>query len=126
MALHGSAMDTDGWFHIPAVGHHAVHQAGAAVLSCDHLPMGSDAARTNAYGTVHKGNTLDGARIQLENAEPFGRELRGVSHVFITKDRPGHLRAHGKPTKIPGKTYPGKRMWGRSSGTTPTSSIRSR
>lgn len=39
--------------------------------------------------------------------EPFGRGLRGRSNVFITKDRPGHLRAHRKATKTPGKTFVG-------------------
>jgi hypothetical protein len=82
-------------------------RVGAATLACDHMPMGSDGGRRDAYGSVHKGNALDGARILLENREPFGRKLRGRSHVFVTKDRPGHLRAHGRPTKTPGKTYIG-------------------
>ena len=56
---------------------------------------------------VHKGNALDGARIKLENTAPFGRRMRGVSYVFATKDRPGHLRSHGRPTKTPGKTFIG-------------------
>lgn len=80
---------------------------GAATLACDHLPMGADGSRRDAYGSVHKGNALDGARIMLENIEPFGRGMRGRSNVFITKDRPGHLRARGKPTKTPGKTFMG-------------------
>jgi hypothetical protein len=80
-------------------------RAGAATIACDHLPMGADGARKNAYGSVHKGNAIDGARIALENREPFGRGLRGRSNVFVTKDRPGHLRAAGKPTKTPGKTF---------------------
>ena len=63
--------------------------------------MGSDSSRRDAYGNVHKGNALDGARIMLENVEPFGRRMRGVSHVYVTKDRPGHLRSHGRPTKNP-------------------------
>jgi hypothetical protein len=33
--------------------------------------------------------------------------MRGRSNVFITKDRPGHLRALGKATKTPGKTFMG-------------------
>ena len=55
------------------------------------------------------GGTRSGNRIALvlENVEPFGRGLRGRSNVFITKDRPGHLRAHGKATKTPGKTFVG-------------------
>jgi hypothetical protein len=80
---------------------------GAATLSCDHMPMVRDASRKDAYGSVHKGNALDGARIALENVEAFGRTMRGVSYVFVTKDRPGHLRAHGRPTKTPGKTFMG-------------------
>jgi hypothetical protein len=80
---------------------------GAASLACDHLPMGADGSRRDAYGSVHKGNALDGARIMLENVEPFGRGMRGRSNVFITKDRPGHLRAHGKTTRTSGKTFIG-------------------
>jgi hypothetical protein len=80
-------------------------RVGAATLACDHVPKNVEGRGRDAYGSVHKGNALDGARIVLENVEPFGRGLRGVSHVFVTKDRPGQLRAHGKPTKLPGKTY---------------------
>jgi hypothetical protein len=82
-------------------------RAGAATLACDHLPMVRDGSRRDAYGSVHKGNALDGARIVLENVEPFGRGLRGVSYVFATKDRPGFLRAHGRTSKTPGKTFMG-------------------
>ncbi|OCB14199.1 hypothetical protein A5717_11620 [Mycolicibacterium porcinum] len=81
--------------------------AGAATIACDHLPLVRDGSRRDAYGSVHKGNALNGARLALENVEPFGRGMRGVSHVFVTKDRPGQLRAHGRPTKTPGKTYVG-------------------
>lgn len=82
--------------------------AGAATLACDHMPMVRDGTRRDAYGSVHKGNALDGARISLENAEPFGRGMRGASHVFVTKDRPGHLRAKGRASRtVPGKTFMG-------------------
>ena len=80
-------------------------RAGAATLACDHLPKNVDGRGRDAYGSVHKGNAIDGARFVIENAKPFGRGLRGVSYVFVTKDRPGQLRAHGKPTKLPGKTF---------------------
>lgn len=82
-------------------------RVGAATLACDHLPMVRDGSRRDAYGSVHKGNALDGARFVLENSAPFGRRLRGVSYVFVTKDRPGHLRANGRATKSPGKTFMG-------------------
>ena len=82
-------------------------RAGSASIACDHMPIGADAGRRDAYGSVHKGNTLDGARILLENKEPFGREMRGVSNVFVTKDRPGQLRSRGTPSKVVGKTFIG-------------------
>lgn len=82
-------------------------RVGAAVLCCDHLPKDRDKRGLGAYGTVHKGNALDGARILLENETPFGRGMRGSSTVFVTKDRPGCLRAQGRPTKTPGKTFMG-------------------
>lgn len=78
-------------------------KSGAATVACDHLPRitgGKD-----AYGSVHKGNAIDGARFVIEKSQPFGRGLRGVSNVFVTKDRPGQLRRHGKPTQIAGKTF---------------------
>jgi hypothetical protein len=34
--------------------------------------------------------------------------MRGRSHVYVTKDRPGHLRRHGRVGKTPGKTYIGE------------------
>jgi hypothetical protein len=72
-------------------------RAGAATIACDHLPKDRDGrSHRDAYGSVHKGNTLDGARVLLENVAPFGRRMRGVSYAFVTKDRPGQLRAHGR------------------------------
>lgn len=105
MALHGADQDTGGWASFRRRLILPCLKVGAAILSCDHVPMSRDGTRRDAYGTVHKGNTLDGARIALENMQPFGERMRGVSHVFVTKDRPGQLRAHGKSTKTAGKTY---------------------
>lgn len=105
MAMHTAGQDTDGWSSFRRRLIQPCLKTGAAVLSCDHVPMSRDVTRRDAYGTVHKGNTLDGARYALENAAPFGRRMRGVSHVFVTKDRPGHLRNHGRPTKTAGKAY---------------------
>jgi hypothetical protein len=108
MALHIAATkDVEGWSDIRRRLVTPFTRIGAAVVSCDHMPIVRDGARLDAYGTVHKGNALDGARLVLENTAPFGRRMRGVSYVFVTKDRPGYLRAHGKPTKVPGKTFVG-------------------
>jgi hypothetical protein len=83
-------------------------RAGAATLSCDHVVKDVERRGRNAIGSIHKGNGLSGSLILLENAEPFGRLARGRSHVFITKDRPGHLRQHGRISKTPGKTFMGE------------------
>lgn len=107
MAMHTAGQDVDGWSSFRRRLILPCLQVGAAVLSCDHVPMSRDGTRRDAYGTVHKGNTLDGARFALENTAPMGRGLRGVSYMFVTKDRPGYLRARGKPSKTPGKTFIG-------------------
>ena len=83
-------------------------EVGAATLATDHLPHNADAARAGAYGSIHKGNALNGARFLLEKKDPFGRGARGRSHLFVTKDRPGYLRRNGNPdTDVPGKAYLG-------------------
>jgi hypothetical protein len=82
--------------------------AGATVLTCDHVVKDKESRGRYALGSVHKGNALSGSLIVLENSEPFGRGERGSSKVYITKDRPGHLRRHGEATKTPGKTFMGR------------------
>jgi hypothetical protein len=108
MALHGAeifGVDGTSEFRRRLVA--PFRSVGAASLACDHLPKGADSSSRDAYGSVHKGNALDGSRIMLENVEPFGRGMRGRSNVYVTKDRPGYLRAHGKASKTPGKTFMG-------------------
>jgi hypothetical protein len=83
-------------------------RAGCAVLTCDHVVKDKESRGRYALGSIHKGNALSGALIVLENADPFGRGARGRSHIYVTKDRPGHLRKHGRATKTPGKTYVGE------------------
>jgi hypothetical protein len=80
---------------------------GAAVLACDHVVKDKETRGRYALGSIHKGNALNGTLIVIENAEPFGRDQRGVSRVYVTKDRPGHIRRRGQKTAIPGKTYLG-------------------
>jgi hypothetical protein len=82
--------------------------AGAATLACDHVVKNRDARDRYGLGSIHKGNGLSGSLILLETAEPFGRGLRGRSHVYVTKDRPGYLRRHGRATKLAGKTFLGE------------------
>lgn len=81
---------------------------GAAVLGADHVVKDRERRTRFAMGSVHKGNGLSGSLIMVENVEPFGRDQRGCSHVFVTKDRPGALRRHGRNGKTPGKTFMGE------------------
>lgn len=83
-------------------------RTGAATLACDHVVKDRDKRNRNAIGSIHKGNGLSGSLVLLETAEPFGRGKRGRSHVFVTKDRPGHLRRHGRADKEAGKTFMGE------------------
>jgi hypothetical protein len=84
-------------------------RVGAATLSADHVVKDPERRGRGPLGSVHKGNGLSGSLILLENAEPFGRGVKGRSHVYVTKDRPGHLRRHGRPDKkVPGKTFMGE------------------
>ena len=107
LTMLGASVDMDGASLFRRVLVRPFLRAGAATLACDHVPMTRDGSRRDAIGTVHKGNTIDGARIMLENSAPFGREMRGASRVYVTKDRPGYLRSSGRPGKTPGKTFMG-------------------
>lgn len=82
---------------------------GTAVLAGDHVIKDKETRGRYALGSIHKGNAINGALFMLENAEPFGRGLRGRSHLYVTKDRPGHLRRSGRAEKkLAGKTYLGE------------------
>ncbi|MGH8774816.1 MAG: AAA family ATPase [Jiangellaceae bacterium] len=80
---------------------------GAAVLSADHVVKDRERRDRTPIGSVHKGNGLTGSLLYLDNVAPFGRGERGCSHVYVTKDRPGYLRRHGRPGRTPGRTYMG-------------------
>lgn len=109
MSLHGwGVRDEDGAAQFRKHLVKPCTAVGAAVLSNDHVVKNVEARGRNAIGSIHKGNGLNGVLIMLENAEPFGRGQRGRSHVYVTKDRPGNLRRHGRPTKTAGKTFMGE------------------
>lgn len=108
MSLHGDdSMSTDGAATFRRNLIKPCLAVGAATISCDHVTKSSEGRGRYAIGSAHKVAAIDGAAFMVENIEPFGRGLRGASSVFVTKDRPGQLRAHGKPTAIPGKTLVG-------------------
>ena len=100
-------------------------RAGAGTLACDHVVKNVEARGRGPLGSIHKGNGITGTLIMLENAEPFGRGTRGRSHVYVTKDRPGFLRQHGRPDdKVPGKTYMGELVVDDSQTRTPDLELR--
>lgn len=105
MALHGQGIrDEDGAAAYRARLVKPFTRLGAAVLSLDHVVKDSEkSAKGYALGSIHKGNGLSGSLIMLENEEPFGEGRRGASRIFITKDRPGRIRKHGRPTNVPRK-----------------------
>jgi len=67
---------------------------GAAELSLDHVTKDRDGRGKYALGGVHKLNIVSGAGYILDNRNPFGIGIKGVSTVRIAKDRPGQLRAN--------------------------------
>jgi len=108
MSLHGTGIrDEDGAALFRRRLVKPCTAVGAAVLGADHVVKDRERRDRGPLGSIHKGNGLNGSLILLENVEPFGRGQRGASHVFVTKDRPGHLRRHGRASKLPGKTYMG-------------------
>lgn len=109
MAMHGAAIrEEDGVAAFRRALIAPFIRAGAAVATCDHVVKDRENRGRYALGSIHKGNALSGALILLENADPFGRGARGRSHIYVTKDRPGHLRRHGRGTKTSGKTFMGE------------------
>jgi hypothetical protein len=109
MSLHGDQInDADGAATFRRNIVKPFTAVGAAVLSCDHVTKNSESRGRYAIGSAHKLNAIDGAAFLMENIAPFGRGLRGASSIYVTKDRPGQLRAEGTPVKgVAGKTFIG-------------------
>jgi len=95
-------------------------RVGAGTLGCDHVIKDTEKRGRYALGSIHKGNGITGSLILLENVDAFGRNARGRSHVYVTKDRPGQLRQHGRPDdRTSGKTYMGELVVDDSQTTSP-------
>lgn len=73
-------------------------KAGCAVLTTDHVPKDKDGrAARYAIGAQHKLAGLTGAMFVLRCVEPFGQGRVGKSALYVSKDRLGGLRRHGRP-----------------------------
>ncbi|GBQ01030.1 hypothetical protein SSP531S_24600 [Streptomyces spongiicola] len=73
--------------------------AGAAVVTLDHVVKAGENRGRYSLGGVHKLNGLNGVMYMLENLRPFGVGVTGKSRVRIAKDRPAQLRKHGFANK---------------------------
>lgn len=71
--------------------------AGAAVVTLDHVVKSSESRGRYSLGGVHKLNGLNGVMYLLENLRPFGIGVTGRSRIRIAKDRPAQLRRHALP-----------------------------
>jgi len=72
---------------------------GGAVVLVDHVAKDRNGRGRFAIGAQHKLAGIDGAAYSIEVIRPFGRGMRGLSRLTVTKDRPGFVRpnaAYGK------------------------------
>ncbi|MGQ5580351.1 AAA family ATPase [Streptomyces sp. ECR3.8] len=72
-----------------------LQNAGAAVVTLDHVVKSSENRGRYSIGGVHKLNGLNGVMYMLENIRPFGIGVTGKSRIRIAKDRPGQIRRNG-------------------------------
>lgn len=89
---------------------------GTATLVTDHVVKSKDNQNRFAIGAQHKLAGLTGVQFMIEVGETWGRGARGRSSIFVTKDRNGGLRPHGKPDPRPNWTYLGDLVGDASSG----------
>jgi hypothetical protein len=98
LAMHGlSTLDNDDLAKFGRLVTRPLADAGAAVLSLDHVTKDAETRGRYAIGGVHKLNGLSGAAFTLQNVARFGEGMAGRSRLLIAKDRPGQLRPHALP-----------------------------
>ncbi|MET9876547.1 AAA family ATPase [Actinacidiphila glaucinigra] len=72
-------------------------EAGAAVVTLDHVAKSTENRGRYSIGGVHKLNGINGVMYILENRNPFGVGVTGRSTIRVAKDRPGQIRKNGLP-----------------------------
>ncbi len=88
-------------------------RAGAASIACDHFPKDRDGRGRDAYGSVHKGNALDGARIVLGTLNRSAAQCAACRMCSSPKTGPASYAHEANRRK-----HPAKHSWERSSWTT--------
>ncbi|MCT2041929.1 AAA family ATPase [Pseudoclavibacter alba] len=74
----------------------ALSGCGACVIAIDHVAKNTESNQYGATGTAAKKRAVNGAQIRVVGAEPFAPGKGGASHLYVTKDRNGGLRAVAK------------------------------
>lgn len=96
LAMQGvESIDNDrvaGWFG--DVPRRYAHVTQAAVLLIDHVTKATDTRGRYAIGAGAKLAAIDGTQFTAKIAMTFARGRSGVLNVFVTKDRPGHVRSY--------------------------------
>lgn len=96
LALQGiESKDNDSvaaWF--AAIPRRFAHALQAAVVLIDHVTKSADDRGRYAIGAQAKLSAIDGCQYLVEQRMAFARGRSGVARVFVSKDRPGHVRAH--------------------------------
>jgi len=69
-----------------------VRRTGAAVVTVDHVIKDKETRGRWPSGSERKVSALTGAAFSVRRSEPFGEGKRGLSEVWVAKDRAGGLR----------------------------------
>jgi hypothetical protein len=79
-------------------------RTSAAVLVIDHVPKSSDGPTRFSIGGQHKLASLTGAAFRFDVTRPLSRAVtdpvEASVNVTVTKDRPGHVRAHAVGDRV--------------------------
>lgn len=71
---------------------------GPAVVYVDHIPKSKDNDTKGGIGAQAKRAMTTGATLKATLIEPFAIGASGRGRLHVDKDRPGHVRARGKPS----------------------------
>lgn len=75
-------------------------RTGAAVVVIDHVTKNAETRGMNAIGSQHKRAALTGAAYMFQKVDDFGRGLKGMSQMFVAKDKMGHVRQYARSDKV--------------------------
>lgn len=89
----GSSNSDDDWTQVNRDVLVPMADAGAAVVTIDHVAKNLDSAKFGATGTQAKKRSVNGSMIRVTVKRAFAPGRGGRADLTIVKDRPGGLRA---------------------------------